>query len=324
MKNSILIPILAGVIGGAFASTVQANQAEEWPSKPVQMIVIAGAGGGSDVTFRLLAREMEKEISQPISVINQAQGGGVVGMTTYVNAEPDGYTLGQLSPFAQYKLLGQADFTSDSFTPIAMVNMDPAAVTVAKGSDLADLTAIIQTLKSDPSSLTISCGGTCNASWDIPFVSLMLDEGVDVTKLNLIPAKGSAAALQELASGGMDIVLSSLPETDSLRDSDMVENVAVFSDSRPDRYPDVPTVEEVTGQEVTGGTWRAVGGPAGMDDALVSKIENTVKMAFESDGFQNSMADSGFGAVWMDAEQLSQFIRQHEIQTQRVLNELGN
>ncbi|WP_172117550.1 tripartite tricarboxylate transporter substrate binding protein [Halomonas hibernica] len=324
MKNKIIIPILASILGGAAASAAQANQAEEWPAKPVQMIVIAGSGGGSDITFRLLAREMEEGLSQPISVINQAQGGGVVGMTTYVNAEPDGYTLGQLSPFAQYKLLGQADFTSDSFTPIAMVNMDPAAMTVAKDSELTDLSTIIQILKSNPSSLTISCGGTCNASWDIPFVSLMLDEGVDVTELNLIPAKGSAAALQELASGGMDIVLSSLPETDSLRDAGMVENVAVFSDSRLDRYPNIPTVEEITGQEVTGGTWRAIGGPAGMDDTLVSKIEDKVKIAFESDGFQNSMADSGFGAVWMDAEQLSQFIRQHETQTQRVLNELSN
>jgi len=314
----------ASIIALALGAGTATAQDVNWPSQPVQMIVIAGAGGGSDFTFRLLSREMEELIDQPISVVNQAQGGGVVGMTTYVNAEPDGYTLGQLSPFAQYKLLGQADFTSDSYSPIAMVNMDPAAVTVAADSEFDSLQSIVDTLKEDPASLAISCGGTCNASWDIPFVSLLLDAGVNVGELNLIPAKGSAAGLQELASGGMDIVLSSLPETDSLRDAGMVKNLAVFSEERLGRYPDVPTVEEATGEAVTGGTWRAVSGPAGMDPALIDRIEATVKQAYDSEGFQTGMEERGFGAVWMDSDALSDFIRQHEEQTQRVLNELGS
>lgn len=319
MKTTFALTALATALT---ASTAMAQA--EWPTQPVTMIVIAGAGGGSDYTFRLLSRELEANTDQPISVVNQAQGGGVVGMTNYVNAEPDGSTLGQMSPFAQYKLLGQADFTSDSFTPIALVNMDPAAVSIAADSDLGSLSDIVDQLKEDPSSLAISCGGTCNASWDIPFVSLMLDEGVDVQELNLIPAKGSAAGLQELVSGGMDIVLSSLPETDSLRDAGMVENVAVFSDARLDIYPDVPTVEEATGNAVTGGTWRGVAGPAGMDAELVDAIEAEVKAAYESDGFQSGMSDRGFGAVWMNSEELADFMRQHEEQTQRVLGELGS
>ena len=294
-----------------------------WPTQPVKMVVIAGAGGGSDYVFRLLSRELEQNTGQPFSVINQAQGGGVVGMTTYTQAAPDGYTLGQMSPFAQYRLLGQADFTSDSFTPIALVNMDPAAVHVAADSDLHSLQDIVDRLKADPASLAISCGGTCNASWDIPFVSLMLDEGVDVAALNLIPAKGSAAGLQELISGGMDVVLSSLPETDSLREAGLVKNLAVFADDRLKRYPDVPTVEEAVGQDVTGGTWRGVAGPAGMSPELVKAIQAQVKKAFDSQAFQQGMADRGFGAVWMNARELGDFMAEHEAQTQCVLSELS-
>ena len=228
-----------------------------WPTEPSTIIVIAGAGGGSDYTMRLLARELEANSGTPISVVNQAQGAGVVGMTTYVNAAPDGKTVGQMSPFAQYRMMGQADFTSDSFTPIALINMDPASVSVAADSELTSMDQIVAKLKEDPSSLRISCGGGCNASWDIPFVAMLLDQGVDVAQLNLIPAQGSAAGLQELTSGGMDIVLCSLPETDALRDAGLVKNVAVFSADRLSRYPDVPTVEGVTGVAAAGSTWRS-------------------------------------------------------------------
>ncbi len=294
----------------------------EWPERPISMIVVAGAGGGSDFTFRLLSREME-QAGQPINVINQAQGGGIVGYTTYTTAAPDGYTLGQLSPFAQFKILGQADFTAESFTPIALVNVDPAAVHVATDSKLTSLDDIIAALKADPASLKISCGGTCSASWDIPFVSLMLAEGVDVAKINLIPAQGSAAGLQELASGGIDVVLCSIPETDALTDAGMVKTIAVLSADRLERYPNVPTAKELTGEDVTGGTWRGVAGPADMDPALVKQIEAVVKAAYDSPTYLDGMKERGFGTQFLDSEGFTAFIKGHEAQTQQVMAALG-
>ncbi|WEX11029.1 tripartite tricarboxylate transporter substrate binding protein [Chelativorans sp. AA-79] len=295
----------------------------QWPERPVTLIAVAGAGGGSDYTMRLLARELEENTGQPFTVVNQAQGGGIVGYTSYSSAKKDGYTLGQLSPFAQFRLLGQADFTAESFTPIAQFNADPAAVHVAADSKLQSINDIIAALKADPESLKISCGGTCSASWDIPFVSLMLEEGIDVAKLNLIPAQGSAAALQELASGGMDVVLCSVPETDSLTSAGLVKTVAVLNDTRLEKYPDVPTVEEETGKAVAGGTWRGIAGPAGMDPALVAEIEAELKKAFDSERFQSGMKDRGFGAVWLGTDAFSAFVEKHEEQTQRVMDALG-
>lgn len=294
-----------------------------WPERPVTLIVIAGAGGGSDFTMRLLARELEARTGQPFTVVNQAQGGGVVGMTTYVKARPDGYTLGQLSPFAQYRLLGQADFTAASYSPVAQFNADPAAIHVAKGSRLQGVPDIIAALKKDPGSLKISCGGTCNASWDIPFVSLLLDQGVDVSKVNLIPAPGSAAGLQELAAGGVDVVLCSLPETDALTAAGRVRSVGVMSGKRLDRYPAVPTVGEQVGRTYEGGTWRAIAGPAGMDPALVAAIEDAVKAAYESERFQKGMKERGFGLQWRGSAELAAFLKEHEAMTERVINAVG-
>lgn len=316
--------LLSATVAFAALSAVAGPALAEWPERPVTLIAVAGAGGGSDYTMRLLARELADNTGQPVNVVNQAQGGGVVGYTTYSTSTPDGYTLGQLSPFAQFKLLGQADFTSTSFTPIAQFNEDPAAIHVAADSKLKSMKDIVDALKADPASLKISCGGTCSASWDIPFVSLLLDEGIDVSKVNLIPAQGSAAGLQELVSGGMDIVLCSVPETDSLTSAGLVKTVGVLSATRLEKYPDVPTVEEETGKAVTGGTWRGIAGPAGMDPSLIAEIEAKLRMAFETERFQSGMKDRGFGAVWLGTADFTSFIGQHEEQTRRVMEALGS
>jgi len=316
--NKWLRRILGATLSlGISAAAVAENS--DWPTRPVTLIVIAGAGGGSDFTIRALARELEASTGQRFNIVNQAQGAGVVGMTTYTNAKPDGYTLGQMSPFAQYRLLGQAEFTSASFTPIAQFNADPAAIHVAAGSRFKDVGQIIDVLKKDPASLGISCGGTCNASWDIPFVSMLMDQGVDVSRINLIPAAGSAAGLQEMVSGGLDIVLSSVPEADALTQSHHVRTIAVINGERLEKYPGIPTVKEQLGKNFEGGTWRGLAGPANMNPALVRQIEKAVKQAYDSDRFQTSMRQRGFGLKWRNSQELAAFMKDHEQQTQAVL-----
>ncbi len=291
----------------------------DWPERPLTMIVIAGPGGGSDYTMRLLAREMEADLKQPITIVNQAQGSGVVGMTNYTRAKPDGYTLGQLSPFAQYRIAGQGDFTPRSFTPIAQFNADPAAIHVAQDSPLKSVNDVLARLKADPTSLKISCGGGCNASWDIPFLSLLMDNGIDVSKVNMIPAPGSAAGLQELASGGVDVVLCSLPETDALATAGRVRSIGVMDEKRLERYPTVPTVGEQVGRPYVGGTWRAVGGPAGIDPAVAKRLEAAVRRAYDSPNFQDGMKQRGFGAVWRGSAELAAFLEEHDAMTARVM-----
>ncbi|TKT57974.1 tripartite tricarboxylate transporter substrate binding protein [Rhizobium sp. LC145] len=317
--NKLLISTL--VATGLISST--ATQAQDWPTRPVQMVVVAGAGGGSDYTFRLLAAELEAALGQPVPVINQAQASGIVGYTTYTSAAPDGYTLGQLSPIAQFTLLGQANFRPENFTAIAQFNADPSAIHVSADSEYQDLGALIAGIKADPGSFNISCGGTCNASWDIPFVSMLLGEGVDVTKLNLIPAQGSAAALQELASGGLDIVLCSVPETTALADAGVVKTLAVMSDERVAINDSIPTVKESIGTSYVGGTWRGVGGPAGMDPAVVARIEEAVAAAVKKESFVKGMRDRGFGIAYRNHEDFTRFLTEHFTETERVLNAMS-
>ncbi|MFB7146009.1 Bug family tripartite tricarboxylate transporter substrate binding protein [Agrobacterium deltaense] len=294
----------------------------EWPERPIQMIVVAGAGGGSDYTMRLLGAGLEAELGKPFTIVNQAQASGIVGYTTYANAAKDGYTLGQLSPIAQFKLLGQANFTPETFTAIAQFNADPSAIHVAKDSPFKDTKELIAAIKADPGKLKIHCGGSCNASWDIPFVAMLLDQGVDVTKLNLIPGAGSSAALQELAAGGVDVVLCSIPETTALAQAGVVRTVAVMSEERVAIDPNVPTVKEQLGKSYVGGTWRGIGGPGKMDPALVSRIEAAIQKVVESDTFRKGMEARGFGVAWRNHADFMSFLGEHFEETTKVINAL--
>lgn len=322
MNTSSMTKIIAAGLLAA-VSLPMAASAQEWPTRPVQLIVVAGAGGGSDFTFRLMAAELEQTLGQPFTVVNLAQASGIVGYTAYTTAAPDGYTLGQLSPIAQFSMLGQADFSAEDFTPIAQFNADPSAIHVAGDSQFEDLGALIEAIKADPSGFNISCGGTCNASWDIPFVSMLLGEGVDVSQINLIPAAGSAAALQELAAGGIDIVLCSVPEVTSMAEAGLVKTLAVMSDERVTIDDSIPTVEESIGTAYVGGTWRGIAGPAGLDPAVVEKLEAAVAAAVESEAFVSGMENRGFGVAYLDSEDFTAFLAQHYEDTERVLNALA-
>ncbi|MGK6316610.1 Bug family tripartite tricarboxylate transporter substrate binding protein [Neorhizobium sp. DT-125] len=294
----------------------------EWPERPVTLIVVAGAGGGSDYTMRLLGAELEAALGKPFTIVNQAQASGIVGYTTYSNAAKDGYTLGQLSPIAQFKLLGQANFTPETFTAIAQFNADPSAIHVAKDSPFKDMKELVAAIKADPGKLKIHCGGSCNASWDIPFVAMLLDQGVDVTNLNLIPGAGSSAALQELAAGGVDVVLCSIPETTALAQAGVVRTVAVMSEERVAIDTKVPTVKEQLGKSYVGGTWRGIGGPAKMDPALVARIEGSIKKVVDGDKFKKGMEARGFGVAWLNHADFTTFLGKHFDETTKVINAL--
>lgn len=291
--------------------------------RPLTIVVPAGAGGGGDTTTRMLARELEKGLGQPITVVNQGQGGGVIGLTTIRNATPDGYVVGLLFPYAGYKLTGVADFQASDFTPIANFNGDSSSLLVSSDSPFADLRQALEVLKADPTAFKIHCSGGCGSVWDIPVAGMMLDYGIDVSRINWIPGQGAASGLTELASGGVDFQTASLPEASSLMQAGRVRALAVLSPEPVAGFEDVPLAGTAVGHAVDGGTWRAIGGPAGMPAEAVRAWDDAIAAALSSDDFRSSMHKANFGIKWLDSRQLAKLMTQHESDTGRVMRALG-
>src|SRR5690606_33669212 len=149
---------LATVAAFALGLATSAASADDWPNRPVTLIVAAGAGGGTDATARWLASGLEQKFGQPFNVVNRAEGGGIAGITELANADPDGYTIGILFNYAPFRLLGMGSLSAESYTPIAQYNFDYAAIHVKADSPIQSLAEVLEKLKADPNSITIGCG----------------------------------------------------------------------------------------------------------------------------------------------------------------------
>lgn len=304
----------------AMAATAQAA----WPERPVTIIVPAGAGGGTDGTARLLAKQLQDELKQPFNVVNNGQGGGIVGHTQIATARPDGYTLGIVYNYFQWKMMGQADINHTMFTPIAIYNVDPAALLVNVNSPFKTGKEALDALKADPGKYKIGCGGSCGGSWHIPNAEIFIKYGIDPAKPVMVPSAGGALTNQDLASGGLDIAVGSLPEGRPLIEAGRLRPLYVISPNRQGApFQDVPTAKEALGIDMEGGAFRLVAGPKGLPADIVRTLETTLEKIWKSEEFQNGMRQRNFGTKWLNGRDTLAFMQQHEKSLSETMKALG-
>lgn len=318
MRYAIKAAVVASVVGLAPLSALA-----DWPERPVTIVVPSGAGGGTDQTSRMLAERLQAKFGQPFNVINQGQGGGVVGITSIKNAEPDGYTLGVIFNFAHYAPMGQADVNVEDFTPIAQYNFDPAGFQVRSDSEWESIDQALDDIKQSPDEYVIACGGGCGGSWPMAVASMMDEYGVDVSQVRFISGQGAAAALQDLAAGGVDIVPSSLPEAGPLIDSGRIKALAVMGTERLEAFPEVPTLAEATDMELELGAWRGLIAPAGLPEEVTQALESAMHEITEDDTWRQQMQDRGFGIQWRDTEAFHAFMLDQQSSVRDLIETLG-
>lgn len=314
---------LAGLLAAFAVPLGAADAMADWPERPVTIVVPAGAGGGTDQTARMLAERLQEKFGQPFNVVNQGQGGGVVGISSIKDADPDGYTIGVIYNFAHYKPMGQADFDAEDFTPVAQYNFDPAGFHVRANSDWESLPAALDAIKADPGGFTVACGGGCGGSWPIAVATLMSEWGIDLSKVRMISGQGAAAALQDMVAGGFDVVPSSVPEAGALIDAGLVKGLAVFGEERLAAFPDIPTLGEVTDLELDLGAWRGVVAPAGLPEDVADALEEAMAEIVEDEAWRQQMTDRGFGIQWRDSDDFAAFMADQEGSVRKVVEILG-
>lgn len=305
---------LAALVGPAVA---------EYPERPITMLVPWAAGGGTDAVARMLAQEMQSALGQTVNVVNREGAGGIVGHTAMIEADTDGYTIGlATAEITTYAAIGSSSIAPEGLAPIALVNFDASAFNVAADSEWQDAKTALADIGANPGKYKAS-GFPVGAAYHLAFAGFMQANGVDPTALTVVPSQGAAPGFQELVSGGVEIVPSSIPEAQPMRDAGLVKTLAVLSASRLDAYPDVPTAEEATGTASVGGTWRGVVVPAGTDAAVIAKLEAATKTAFESAAFQEFMKNRGFGLRYLPSAEFGTFMTDAAQSNASVIDVLG-
>jgi tripartite-type tricarboxylate transporter receptor subunit TctC len=323
MKFVKTVKLAAASIAGAAVLTFGSTALAAWPDKPVTIIVPAGAGGGTDATARMLAMRLEAKFKQPFNVVNVGEGGGVVGITRFATARPDGYTLGVLYNYAHFKEMGQTTISLKNLTPIAQYNFDPASLTVSAASPHKNAAQLVQAIKDNPGKFNISCGGGCGGSWPLAFAGLMAANGVAVDKLRMIPASGAAAGMLDLAAGTIDVIPCSLPEAASMTSAGKARSLMVMAPARISTFADVPTTREAMGRDFSAGAWRGLVGPAGQPAGVTAALEKAMKEIVEDPSFVKAMTERGFGIEWRSQSQFHDFMRDQEVEVAKLMGALG-
>lgn len=295
----------------------------EFPERPITMIVPWSAGGGTDAVGRMLAQEMQAAIGQPVNVVNREGAGGIIGHTAMIEAPADGYTIGlATAEISTYAGIGSSSISPADMAPVALVNFDASSFNVPADGPWENAKDALADIGANPGTYKAS-GFPVGAAYHLAFAAFMQANGVDPTALTVVPSQGAAPGFQELVSGGVQVVPSSLPEAQPMRDAGLVKTLAVLSEARLESYPDVPTAEEATGVASVGGTWRGIVAPKDTDPSVVAKLEDAVKAAYDSAAFQEFMSNRGFGMRYLPAAEFGPFMAEATETNAKVIDALG-
>lgn len=295
----------------------------QYPNRPLTLIVPWGAGGGTDAVARFIASLMEKDLGQPVNVVNRTGGSGVVGHSAIAGAPPDGYTIGMITveiTMMHHQKLTELNPTS--YTPIALVNLDPAGFQVRADSPYKTMGDVLAAVKANPGKFKASGTGQ-GGIWHLALAGMLSDAKVDPASVPWVPSNGAAPGLQDLAAGGVEFVPCSLPEARALIEAGKVRSLAVMDDRRAALFPNVPTLKEATGSSWTTGAWRGIAAPKGLPKDLQAKLEASVKKAFDSKDYKDFMTQRGFGTLWGNADEFARFMAKGDTDMKAVMTAVG-
>jgi len=273
-----------------------------WPSRPVQMICPWAAGGGTDAVLRIIASLLEKELGQPFNVVNRTGGNGVVGHAAIVQAQPDGYTIGMLtSEICMLHWQGLTQITFRDYTPLSLMNFDPAGVQVNTSSPWKDIRQCAEAIKaSRPGQLKASGTGQ-GGTWHLALAGWLVAMDLQPDHVRWVPSNGAAPAMQDLAAGGLDLTTNSVVEARAMLDAGRARSLVVMGPQRLPVWPDIPTLKEAMNLDWTAGAWRGIAGPRNMPQEARTALEAGLKRVYDSHEYQDFMNARGFGLLWGDA-----------------------
>jgi tripartite-type tricarboxylate transporter receptor subunit TctC len=306
---------------GALLFSAAANAA--YPERPVTLIVPWAAGGGTDATARVIGTLLEKELGQPVNVVNRTGGSGVVGHSAIAQSPADGYTIGIITvEIGMMHWQGLTDLTGASYTPIGLVNADPAGLQVAADAPYKNVNELVAAIKANPGKLKASGTGQ-GGIWHLAIAGMLQDLKVDPASVPWVPSNGAAPGMQDLVAGGVQIVPCSLPEARSLIDAGKARSLAVMADKPAALYPSVPTLKAATGSNWTMAAWRGIAAPKGLPPEARDKLVAALQKIVAGKEYNEFMGKQGLGVIYLAPEEFAKFMAKSDADLGATMKAVG-
>ena len=299
-----------------------AAQAQEYPSRPIRLVVPFSPGGPVDIVGRLTAQKLSEEFAQQVVVDNRAGGGGNIAIEIVARSAPDGYTLlmgangtNAINPSLYPKL---AVNPATELVPIGIVASSPMILVIHPSVSAHSTKELIALAKAKPGAISFASSGngsTAHLSSEL-FKSMT---GIDIVH---IPYKGAGPALTDLVGGQVQMMFTGISSTLPYVKAGRLKALGVSSEKRVPILPDVPAVnEEIAGYEVN--TWYGMFAPVQLPKPLVGRLNQTLARIFATPDARQRLAALGAEPVTMSPEQFSLAVRKEIVKWAKVIKESG-
>jgi tripartite-type tricarboxylate transporter receptor subunit TctC len=294
----------------ALAVLPLAAQAQDYPSRPVRIIVPNPPGGAGDISARLIGQKLSESVRQPVVIENQAGASGSIGMNMLKRAAPDGHTLGVVISLAQtidrvQNKTASFDLVTD-FTPIIAIANNPAGLVVNSRITAPSLKEFIALVRERPGDISYGSAGIGTAHH---LYGQALNKAAGI-EMMYVPYKGVAPALNDLLGGHVPAAIVSLAAALPHIQSGQLRLLTVFDTKRYTKLPDVPIVSEQVPGYVPGRAWLGLMGPRDLPGAITARLNADIARIINSVEVQQVLGDNGLESITNTAADFAVMIRE--------------
>ena len=289
MKRRMILSLAAGFIllFGVIA------YAQDYPTRPINIIIPYAAGASSDVGARIVASIAEKTIGQPIVVVNKPGAGGQIGWTELARSKPDGYTLGGIN--LPHLLSAALDperkslYKAEDIVPIISQALDPTTISVRPDSPWKTLKELIDDAKKNPDQIKAGIVGFLQDD-EIGYLQFAEAAGV---KLRLVYFDGAAPAITALLGKNVDVLFCTVADNYNQWKAGRIRMLTIMDKERSKFYPDMPTTAELGFPTVISASTRGIAAPKGVPEPIMKKLEGVLKQAMMSKEHMDRLEGAG-------------------------------
>lgn len=271
-----------------------AASAQNYPTRPVTMIVPFAAGGPTDVIARLVGEHMSKTLGQQVVIENVAGAGGTTGIARALSAAPDGYTIamGHLGTFsaAPATYPGLKYDPINGMQPIGLAGGTPILIVAKKDFAAKDLKEFVSYVKANPDKVNEAHAGLGSVSWT---TCTLLKAQLGTQKINAVAYRGTGPALNDLVSGQIDFMCDQIVSVAEQVKAGTIKAYAIASAERSPALPDVPTTKEAGLPDYQIEAWNGIAAPKGTPQPIVDRLVDALDKALKDENTRKRLLDLG-------------------------------
>lgn len=296
--------------------------AQNWPNRPIRMIVPYTPGGYTDLMARLVGNKISEALGQPIIFENKPGANAIIGTDVVAKAAPDGYTFGTviaahavnatLNPKLPYDTL-------KDFSYVSLMSVAPLIMIAHPSLPANNVQELIALAKAKPGTLNFASSGVGAAA----HLTMEMFKSRTGTDMQHIPYKGTAGALQDVIGGRINVMFDVVgPLMPQVR-SGLAKAIVVTAKERIPAASDVPTMAEQGVPDFVSGTWAGIIAPAGTPKEIVDRVSAEAKKALADPALQAKLVEQGIVAVGNTPEEFRGFVAEEIARWRKVITDAG-